>query len=46
MKSSTIVFGEVVSKFLGSEVEKNIIVPRVIRGDEKEMFVGEVGIDR
>ena len=46
MKSLMIVFGEVVSKFLGSEVEKNIVVPRVIRGDEKEMFVGEVSIDR
>jgi hypothetical protein len=45
MKPSTIVSGEVVSKFLGSEVDEKIVVPRVIQGDEKEMFVGEVGID-
>jgi hypothetical protein len=43
--TSTIVSGEVVSKFLGSEVDEKIIVPRIIRGDVKEMFIGEVGID-
>jgi hypothetical protein len=45
-KSSTIISGEVVSKFLGSEVDENIVVPRVIQRDEKEMFVMEFGIDR
>jgi hypothetical protein len=43
--TSTIVSGEVVSKFLCSEVDEKIIVPRVIRGDVKEMFIGEVSID-
>jgi hypothetical protein len=35
----------VVTKLLGSEVDKEIIVPRIIRGDVKEMFIGEVSID-
>ena len=41
-----IVSGEVVSKFLCSEVDKKIVIPRIIRGDVKEMFVGEIDIDR
>ena len=44
--TSTIVSGEVVSKFLCSEVDEELVVPRFIRGDVKDMFVGEVGIDR
>jgi hypothetical protein len=43
--TSTIIPGEVVSKLLCSEVDEEIIVPRIIRGDVKEMFIGEVGID-
>jgi hypothetical protein len=41
-----IVSREVVSEFLCSEVDEKIMVTRVIRGDVKEMFVGEVRIDR
>jgi hypothetical protein len=44
--TSTIIPGEVVSKLLCSEVDEEIVVPRVIRRDEKEMFIREVGIDR
>jgi hypothetical protein len=43
--TSTIIPGEVVSKILCSEVDEEIVVPRDIRWDEKEMFVGEIGID-
>jgi hypothetical protein len=35
----------VVSKFLCSEVDKKITVPRAILGDVEEMFIGEVDID-
>jgi hypothetical protein len=35
----------VVTKILGSEIDEEVIVPRIIRSDIKEMFVGEVGID-
>jgi hypothetical protein len=45
MNTSTIVSREVVSEFLCSEVDEKIDIPRVIRGDVKEMFVGEVSID-
>jgi hypothetical protein len=45
MNASMIVLREVVSEFLCSEVDEKIVVPRVIRGDVKEMFIGEVGID-
>ena len=34
-----------VTKILGSEVDEEIAVPRIIRSDVKEMFIGEVGID-
>jgi hypothetical protein len=43
--TSTIVLGEVASKFLHLEVDEKIIIPRVIRGDVKDMFVREVDID-
>jgi hypothetical protein len=36
----------VVTKLLGSEVDKEVTVPRIIRSDVKEMFVEEVSIDR
>jgi hypothetical protein len=45
LNTSTIIPGEVVSKILCSEVDEEITVPGIIRGDVKEMFVGEVGID-
>jgi hypothetical protein len=35
----------VVTKLLGLEVDKEVIVQRIIRSDIKEMFVGVVGID-
>jgi hypothetical protein len=41
----TIVLGEVFFKLLCSEVDDEIDVPRIIRGDVKEMFVWEVGIE-
>jgi len=42
---STIIPGEVASKFLCSEVDEKIVLPRIIRGDVKEMFVREISID-
>jgi hypothetical protein len=36
----------VVTKLLGSEVDEEVTVPRIIRSDIKEIFIGEVGIDR
>jgi hypothetical protein len=45
MNTSTIILGEVVSKLLFLEVDEEIIVPWIIRGDVKEMFIREVGID-
>jgi hypothetical protein len=35
----------VVTKILGSEVDEEVVVPRIIRSDVKEMFIGEVSID-
>jgi hypothetical protein len=35
----------VVIKLLGSEVDEEVVVPRIIQSDVKEMFIGEVGID-
>jgi hypothetical protein len=35
----------VVTELLGSEVNDEVIVPRVIRSDVKEVFIGEIGID-
>jgi hypothetical protein len=35
----------VVTELLGSEVDEEVAIPRVIRSDVKEMFVREVGID-
>jgi hypothetical protein len=43
--TSTIISGEVVSEFFCSKIYENISIPRFIRGDVKEMFIGEVGID-
>jgi hypothetical protein len=40
--TSMIVSGEVVYEFLCSEIDENIIIPRAIQGDVKEMFIGEV----
>ena len=31
---------------MGLEVDEEAAVPRIIRSDVKEMFIGEVGIDR
>jgi hypothetical protein len=36
----------VVTKILGSEVDKEVSIPRIIRSDIKEMFIREIGIDR
>jgi hypothetical protein len=35
----------VVTELLSSEVDEEVAVPRIIRSDIKEMFVGKVGID-
>jgi hypothetical protein len=35
----------VVTELLGSEVDEEVIVPRVIQSDVKEMLIREVGID-
>jgi hypothetical protein len=35
----------VVTELLGSEVDEEVAVPRIIRSDVKEMFIREVGID-
>jgi hypothetical protein len=43
--TSTIIPGEVGSKLLCSEVDEEIIVPGIIRGDVEEVFIGEVCID-
>ena len=43
--TSVIVPREVVSKILYSEVDEEIVIPRIIQGDVKEMFFGEVSID-
>jgi hypothetical protein len=43
--TSKIIPGEVVSELLYSEVDEEITIPRVIRRDEKEMFIREVSID-
>jgi hypothetical protein len=32
----------VVIELLGSEVDKEVTIPRIIQSDVKEMFVGEV----
>jgi hypothetical protein len=36
----------VVSELLGSKVDEEVTVPRIIRSDVKKMFIGEVSIDR
>jgi hypothetical protein len=36
----------VVTKLLSSEVDEKVSIPRIIRSDVKEMFVGKVGVDR
>jgi hypothetical protein len=36
----------VVTEILGLEVDEEVSVPRIIRSDVKEMFIGEVSIDR
>jgi hypothetical protein len=43
---SNIIPGEVISELLCSKVDEDISIPRVIRRDEKEMFVREVSINR
>jgi hypothetical protein len=40
-----IIAWEVVTKLLGLEVDEEVVVPRIIWSDIKEMFVREVGID-
>jgi hypothetical protein len=35
----------VVTKLLSSKVDEKVIVPRIIRSDVKEVFVGKVNID-
>jgi hypothetical protein len=35
----------VVTKILISEVDEEVVVPRIIRSDVKEVFVGKVNID-
>jgi hypothetical protein len=35
----------VVTEILGSEVDEEFTVPRIIRSDIKEMFIREVSID-
>jgi hypothetical protein len=35
----------VVTEILGLEVDKEVVIPRIIQSDVKEMFVGEVDID-
>jgi hypothetical protein len=35
----------VVTELLGSEVDEEVVVPRIIRSDVKEMFIRELGID-
>jgi hypothetical protein len=35
----------VVTKLLGSEVDEEVSVPRIIQSDIKEMFIGEVSIN-
>jgi hypothetical protein len=36
----------VVNKILSLEVDKKVVIPRIIRRNVKEMFIGKVGIDR
>ena len=42
---TAIISWEVVTELLGLEVDEEVVVPRIIRSDIKEMFIGEVGID-
>jgi hypothetical protein len=35
----------VVIELLSSEVDEEVAIPRIIRSDVKEMFVGKVGVD-
>jgi hypothetical protein len=35
----------VITKILSSEVDEEVVVPRIIRSDVKEVFVRKVGID-
>jgi hypothetical protein len=35
----------VVTKILGSEVDDEVPIPRIIQSDVKEMFIRDVGID-
>jgi hypothetical protein len=35
----------VVTEILSLEVDEEVAVPRIIRSDVKEMFVGKVGVD-
>jgi hypothetical protein len=35
----------VVTKFLNSKVDEEVAIPRIIRSDVKEMFVGKVSVD-
>jgi hypothetical protein len=43
--TSTIVSGKVMAKLLCSEVDEEIVVLGIIRGDVKEMFIRKVCID-
>jgi hypothetical protein len=35
----------VVTELLSVEIDEEVVVPRIIRSDVKEMFVGKVGVD-
>jgi hypothetical protein len=35
----------VVTEILIAEIDEEVTVPRIIRSDVKEMFVGKVGVD-
>jgi hypothetical protein len=34
-----------VTEILSSEIDEEVVIPRIIRSDIKEMFVGKVGVD-
>jgi hypothetical protein len=35
----------VVTELLSAEIDEEVVVPRIIRGDVKEIFIGKVGVD-
>jgi hypothetical protein len=36
----------VITELLSLEVDKEVVIPRIIRRDVKEMFIGKVDVDR